>query len=263
MVKKPFVVGNWKMHLTLKEGVEFAKSLKSHLYGKDEVICGICPSFVFLKDICSILEGTGIIVAAQNIHSNESGPFTGEVSALMVKEVGCTHVLVGHSERRHLFGETDAFINAKIKTALSNNLKPILCVGEKLNEREDGRTKYVIKNQLRDSLQGIRADQMKDLTIAYEPVWAIGTGKTATPDQANEVHSFIRSVLTDIYGKYIATNIYVQYGGSVKPENTQELLVQPEIDGFLVGGASIKIESFLKIIESASSVSKISDANNR
>lgn len=254
MGKKPFIMGNWKMNLTLKEGVEFAKSLRNSLQGKGETAYGICPSFVFLKDICAVLEGSGISVAAQNIHSSENGPYTGEVSVLMVKEVGCTHVLIGHSERRHLFGETDAFVNAKIKIALSHNLKPILCVGEKLQEREDGRTKYVVKNQLKDSLQGIRADQMKDFTIAYEPVWAIGTGKTALPDQANEVHAFIRNILADEYGKHYADTIPIQYGGSVKPENTQELLEQPEIDGLLVGGASVKLESFLKIIEAASSL---------
>jgi triosephosphate isomerase (TIM) len=254
MGKKPFIMGNWKMNLTLKEGVEFAKSLRNSLQGKGETVYGICPSFVFLKDICAVLEGSGISVAAQNIHSSENGPYTGEVSVLMIKEVGCTHVLIGHSERRHLFGETDAFVNAKIKIALFHNLKPILCVGEKLQEREDGRTKYVVKNQLKDSLQGIRADQMKDLTIAYEPVWAIGTGKTALPDQANEVHAFIRNILVDEYGKYVADAIPIQYGGSVKPENTQELLEQPEIDGLLIGGASVKLESFLKIIEAASSL---------
>ncbi|MCF6158523.1 MAG: triose-phosphate isomerase [wastewater metagenome] len=254
MEKKPFIMGNWKMHLTLKEGVEFAQSLRDHLSEKNTVLCGICPSFVFLKDICSVVEGSDIFVAAQNIHSDESGPYTGEVSAVMVREVGCTHVLIGHSERRHIFGETDTFINAKIKTALSNNLKPILCVGEKLDEREDGRTKYVVKNQIKDGLQGIRADQMGDLSIAYEPVWAIGTGKTALPEQANEVHSFIRKILADEYGEHVANTTYIQYGGSAKPENTEELLAQPDIDGLLVGGASIKLESFLKIIETSLSV---------
>lgn len=240
------------MNLTLREGAEFAKSLRDCLNGKNEVICGICPSFVFLKDICKILEGSSIYVAAQNIHSERNGAYTGEVSAPMVKEVGCTHVLTGHSERRHIFNETNSFINAKVKAALSVGLKPIFCIGETLDEREDGRTNYVIQNQIKEGLQGISADCIKDIMIAYEPVWAIGTGKTALPEQANEVHSFIRSLLTGEYGNDIAKSLYIQYGGSVKPENVRELMAQPEIDGLLVGGASIRLESFLKIVEIAS-----------
>jgi triosephosphate isomerase len=170
----------------------------------------------------------------------------------MVKEAGCTHVLLGHSERRHIFGETDSFINAKIKAALSTNLKPVFCVGETLEEREKGRTDYVVKTQVKEGLRDIDAQYIRELTIAYEPVWAIGTGKTALPAQANEIHSFIRAVLADEYGEDIADTIYILYGGSVKPENTKELIAQPEIDGLLVGGASIKIESFLQIIENAS-----------
>lgn len=240
------------MNLTLREGAEFAKSLRNSLNGRSEIICGICPSFVFLKDICKILEGCNIHVAAQNIHSEKNGAYTGEVSAPMVKEVGCTHVLIGHSERRHIFKESNAFINAKIKAALSAGLKPIFCIGETLDERKDGRTNYVIQNQLKEGLLGISADQIKDIVIAYEPVWAIGTGKTALPEQANEVHSFIRSFLTAEYGNDIAYSLSIQYGGSVKPENAAELMVQPEIDGLLVGGASIRLESFLRIVEVAS-----------
>lgn len=251
MIKKPFILGNWKMNLTLREGVEFAKLLRNSLSGRKDIVCGICPPFVFLKDICDVLEGSGICVGAQNIHPDKNGAYTGEISATMVKEVGCTHVLIGHSERRHLLGETDSFINAKIKAAFSADLKPVFCIGEKLNEREEGRTKYVVKNQLKDGLRGVSADHIKDLVIAYEPVWAIGTGKTALPSQANEVHLFIRDLLADEYGKDIANSIYIQYGGSVKSENTRELMVQPEIDGLLVGGASIKFESFLRIIEAA------------
>lgn len=251
MGKKPFIVGNWKMNLTLMEGMEFAKSLRNVVCDDSEIICGICPPFVFLKDICRVLEGCGIFVAAQNIHSEKTGAYTGEISASMVKEVGCTHVLLGHSERRHIFHETDSFINAKIKAALSVNLKPIFCVGETLDNREDERTEYVIRNQLKEGLHGISAGHIKELVIAYEPVWAIGTGKTALPEQANEVHSFIRSTITDGYGKDIANSVYIQYGGSVKPENAKELMAQPEIDGLLVGGASITFESFFKIIETA------------
>lgn len=237
------------MNLTLAEGVKFAQSLREHLNDRKDVMCGICPPFVFLKDICSVLEKSNIGVAAQNIHSDKSGAYTGEVSAPMVKEVGCTHVLVGHSERRHLFGETNSFINAKIKAALSANLKPIFCIGETLNEREEGRTEYVINSQLKEGLQDIRGDYIKELIIAYEPVWAIGTGKTASPAQANEIHLFIKNVLADQYGKDVANDLSIQYGGSVKPENSRELLEQPEINGLLVGGASLKLDSFLKIIE--------------
>lgn len=240
------------MNLTLKQGREFAGLLKSSLHGRVDTGCGICPPFVFLKEICEILEGSPVCVAAQNIHSEKNGAYTGEVSALMVKEVGCTHVLIGHSERRHIFHETNAFIHAKIKIALSVNLKPIFCVGETLEEREAGRTNEVIRNQLKEGLCDFRADQLKELVIAYEPVWAIGTGKTALPEQANEVHSFIRKNVAAGYGEDLARGIYLQYGGSVKPENAKELMAQPEIDGLLVGGASIQIESFLKIIEAVS-----------
>lgn len=251
MGKKPFIVGNWKMNLTLAEGVEFARSLRKSVQGKNDVMCGICPPYVFLKDISAVIEGSGIHLGAQNIHNEQSGAYTGEISALMVREAGCTLVLVGHSERRHLFGESDSFINAKLKTALSVNLKPIFCIGETLKEREEGKTQYVVKDQLKNGLLGIGGSQIKKLVIAYEPVWAIGTGKTATPEQANEVHAFIRGFLSEEYGQEVAKSVYIQYGGSVKPENTKELLAQQEIDGLLVGGASMKVESFLKIIDAA------------
>lgn len=240
------------MNLTLEDGVTFAKSLRKSLTDNNEILCGICPPFVFLKDICEALKGSRICVGAQNVHSEMSGAYTGEISALMVKEAGCTHVLIGHSERRHIFGETDSFINAKMKAALSVNLKPIFCIGETLREREEGKTKYVVENQLKAGLLGIDNNLVEGLVIAYEPVWAIGTGKTASSEQANEVHSFIRALLTDTYGKDIACNVFIQYGGSVKPENAAELTAQPEIDGLLVGGASMNLESFLKIIDAAS-----------
>lgn len=252
MVKRPFIVGNWKMNLTLKEGVEFARQLKNNLGARRDVICGICPPFVFLKDVCLVLEGSGALVGAQNVHSDKGGAYTGEVSASMIKEVGCSHVIVGHSERRHLLGETDSFINAKMKAVLATGLKPIFCIGEKLNEREEGRTEYVVKNQFKDGLRGINAQYVREVVVAYEPVWAIGTGKTALPSQASEVHSFIRELLTAEYGKDIAKGMYVLYGGSVKPENAKELMAQPEIDGLLVGGASIKFESFWDIVKAAS-----------
>lgn len=252
MVKRPFIVGNWKMNLTLKEGVEFARQLKNSLGARKDVLCGICPPFVFLKDVCLALEGCEALVGAQNVHSDKGGAFTGEVSASMIKEVGCSHVIVGHSERRHILGETDSFINAKMKAVLATGLKPIFCIGEKLSEREEGRTEYVVKNQFKDGLRGINAQHVREVVVAYEPVWAIGTGKTALPSQANEVHLFIRELLTAEYGKDIAKGMYVLYGGSVKPENAKELMAQPEIDGLLVGGSSIKFESFWDIVKAAS-----------
>jgi len=252
MIKKPFVMGNWKMNLTLNQGREYAGVLKNRLQGRSEIRCGICPPFVFLQEICEILKGSSVCVAAQNIHCEKNGAYTGEVSALMVKEAGCTHVLIGHSERRHIFHESDAFINAKIKAALSVNLLPIFCIGETLEEREAERTEEVIQNQLKGGLRDIRADQLKELVIAYEPVWAIGTGKTALPGQANEVHGFIRNIVTGEYTENLARNLYLLYGGSVKAENAKELMTQPEINGLLVGGASIQFESFFKIIEAVS-----------
>lgn len=250
--KKPLVVGNWKMNLTCSEAVEFTQSLRKQLNTTNKIICGISPSFIFLKDICTILAGSAIFVVAQNIHSERAGAYTGEVSAFMVKEAGCSHVIIGHSERRHIFGETDAFINTKVKTALSAHLKPILCIGEKLHEREGGKTMLVIENQLKNGLRGIGAEHIQDAVIAYEPVWAIGTGKTASPEQANEVHAYIRGLITDIYGKDIARGVYILYGGSVKPENTRDLMAEEEVDGLLVGGASINLESFFKILDAAS-----------
>jgi triosephosphate isomerase (TIM) len=253
--KKPLIIGNWKMNLTCAEAVEFAQSLRKQLSTTNKIVCGICPSFIFLKDICTIVAGSAIFVGAQNIYSERVGAYTGEVSAFMVKEAGCSHVIIGHSERRHIFAETDAFINTKIKTALSANLKPILCIGEKLHEREESKTWQVIENQLKNGLRGIGAEHIQDFVVAYEPVWAIGTGKTASPEQANEAHTFIRALLVDVYGKDIARAAYILYGGSVKPENTSDLMAQEEVDGLLVGGASIHLESFLKILGIASNFS--------
>jgi len=246
---RPIILGNWKMNKSLKDGVQYARSLKTVLDGKNEVLCGICPPYVFLKDICVVLEGSTICVAAQNMHSENCGAFTGEVAAPMLKEVGCSHVLVGHSERRHIFGEDDFFINGKVKKALSCGLTPVLCVGETLEERETGRTKDVVLRQLKNGLHAVNTEMVKEVVIAYEPVWAIGTGKTASPAQANEVHSFIRTILSGDYGDDIAKKLSILYGGSVKADNTGALINQSEINGLLVGGASLELESFLKIIE--------------
>jgi triosephosphate isomerase len=255
-MKKLFIVGNWKMNLTLDEAGNLAKKLRYGMAELSSVVdVGVCPSFVYLKDVCEILQDSKICVGAQNMYLEESGAFTGEVSGAMIKDVGCTHVIIGHSERRTIFQETNSMINSKIKTALSCKLNPILCVGEKLEERESGKTEEVIGLQLSEGLDGLTSEQTRRLTIAYEPVWAIGTGKTATPKQANEVHSFIRKTVENKYGDVVAQGIRIQYGGSVNSKNAKELLSQSGIDGALVGGASLDSESFLEIISDAAKLS--------
>jgi triosephosphate isomerase len=255
-MKKLFIVGNWKMNLTLDEAGNLAKKLRYGMAELSSVVdVGVCPSFVYLKDVCEILQDSKICVGAQNMYLEESGAFTGEVSGAMIKDVGCTHVIIGHSERRTIFQETNSMINSKIKTALSCELNPILCVGEKLEERESGKTEEVIGLQLSEGLDGLTSEQTRRLTIAYEPVWAIGTGKTATPKQANEVHSFIRKTVENKYGDVAAQSIRIQYGGSVNSKNAKELLSQSGIDGALVGGASLDSESFLEIISNAAKLS--------
>ena len=246
-MNKPFIVGNWKMNLTLEGRKNLVRILKNKLTNVKGVDVGVCPPFVFLKDSCEILRGSPIIVGAQNMHWGKNGAYTGEVSGLMIKEIGCTHVIIGHSERRIIFGETNVIINSKLKAAFDIGLKPIFCIGERLEERESEKTNKVIDTQLREGLRRLSSEQIGQLTIAYEPVWAIGTGKTATPAQAGEVHSFIRNYLVKEYGSDVACKVRIQYGGSVKPDNVRELLMQPEVDGALVGGASLDAESFISI----------------
>lgn len=253
------------MNLTLSGALALTNAIKSKIIGLSEaksqtnkgVDVGISPPFVFLTDIAKAIKGSSICLAAQNIHCKDSGAYTGEISGLMIKEIGCTHVIIGHSERRHIFGETNGFINEKLKKCLSIDLTPIFCVGERLEEREEGKTNDVIKNQLCEGLKDVDANQIQRLVIAYEPVWAIGTGKTASPEQANEAHSFIRDCLTKEYGKGIADAVVIQYGGSVRPDNIRDLLLQTEIDGALVGGASLDASSFVRIIEIANECSKV------
>ena len=248
-MRKPLIIGNWKMNLNLTEAISLVKEIKARTDTINNVGFGICPPFVFLPEINKITNGSNIVLGSQNIHNEENGAFTGEVSGLMVKEVGCTHAIIGHSERRHVFGETDEFINAKLKTCFSIELTPIFCVGETLDDREGGKTNDVIGRQLLNGLQEISSENAKNLIIAYEPVWAIGTGKTATPEQANDVHVFIRNFLVEKYGREIADGLIIQYGGSVKPGNIKDLLAQSEIDGALVGGASLEANSFIEMIE--------------
>jgi triosephosphate isomerase len=255
-MRKLFIVGNWKMNLTLDEAKILAKQLRHGMANLNNVVdVGVCPSFIYLRDIYEILQDSRIYIGAQNMYPEKSGAFTGEVSGAMLKDIGCTHVIIGHSERRTIFQETNSMINSKIKTALSYELNPILCVGEKLDERESGKTEEVVGLQLSEGLNGLTSEQVRRLTIAYEPVWAIGTGKTATPKQANEVHSFIRKTVENRCGDDVAQSIRIQYGGSVNSGNAKELLSQPGIDGALVGGASLDSESFLEIVSDAAKLS--------
>jgi triosephosphate isomerase len=250
-MKKQFIAGNWKMNLTFEEARSLARKLCDGLAGSDTVDVGVFPSFVYLKEVCDIFADSKVLIGAQNMNSEKCGAFTGEVSGTMLKDIGCTHVIIGHSERRTIYQETNSMINSKLKSALLNDLNPILCVGEKQEERDADRTREVVEDQLSGGLVNLTSEQVRGLTIAYEPVWAIGTGKTATPEQANEVHAFIRNTMRSKYDDDTAQSIRIQYGGSVNAKNAKELLGQPEIDGALVGGASLDPNSFLDIVSEA------------
>jgi triosephosphate isomerase len=248
MGRMPFIAGNWKMNKTVGESVDFARQLKSSAQGIEGVEMAIAPPYTALYAIQKEIGDSSIRLAAQNLFWEEKGAFTGEVSPLMLKELGCHYVIIGHSERRQFFGETDNTVNRKIKAAIAQGLKPIFCVGETLKEREDGKTFSVIERQVKGGLIELKPEAIQDLVVAYEPVWAIGTGKTATPEQAEEVHRFIREKLSQVYSKELAGEIRIQYGGSVTPENVKGLMNQENIDGALVGGASLKVDSFMKIV---------------
>jgi triosephosphate isomerase len=251
-MRKTVIAGNWKMNNDLKESEKLIVELKNLLQNEKpncDVI--VCPPFTSLSEASKLAKGTMIKLGAQNMHFEDNGAFTGEVSAAMLKSVGCEFVILGHSERRHIFGETDEVINKKIKKALAAGLKPIFCIGELLEERENGTTNDVVKRQVLKGLDGISAEDMKNIIVAYEPVWAIGTGKTASPVQAQEVHEFIRDLIEIDYSLEVANDLVIQYGGSVKPDNAKELLSQKDIDGALVGGACLKADSFLGIIKGA------------
>ena len=248
MGRIPIIAGNWKMNKTVDEAVELIKQLKPLLSGVDGVEVIVAPPYTALYAVEKELKGSPIRIAAQNVFWEEKGAFTGEVSPSMIREAGCEFVIIGHSERRQFFGETDESVNRRIKAALGQGLKPIFCVGETLKEREDEKTFSVIKRQLEGGLNTLGEKDVLTITIAYEPVWAIGTGKTATPQQAQEVHRFIRVTLGKLYTKDLADKIRIQYGGSVTPENVKGLMDQPDIDGALVGGASLKAETFSRIV---------------
>jgi triosephosphate isomerase (TIM) len=248
MSRVPLMAGNWKMNKTVGEAVELVKELKVSIAGVEGVEVAVAPPFTALYAVRKELEGSSIRLAAQNLYWEEKGAYTGEISSMMLKELGCHYVIIGHSERRQYFGEMDVTVNKRIKAALSQGVIPILCIGETLKEREEEKTFAVIDSQLGNGLKGIGEREVERMVIAYEPVWAIGTGKTATPQQAEGVHRFIRQGLEKLYTRGVAEEVRIQYGGSVTPESVKGLMSQKNIDGALVGGASLKSEPFSKIV---------------
>jgi triosephosphate isomerase (TIM) len=246
---RPVIAGNWKMNKTIREAVDFAAGLREALGSAGECDVIIAPPFTALQAVGEALRGSPIRLAAQNLHEADKGAYTGEISAGMLSEAGCACVIVGHSERRTLFGEDDGRINRKLQAALAAGLQPIFCLGETLQEREEGRMQTVIERQLNEGLNHLTADDIENTIIAYEPVWAIGTGKTASPAQAQEVHRFIRGWVGGRYGARQAAQTAILYGGSVTPKNSAELMAQPDINGALVGGASLDVATFLQIIQ--------------
>ncbi len=246
------------MYKNISEAIELANGLKRELFKLDfaAVDVVVCPPFTALSEVAEVLSESDIGLGAQDMYWQEEGAFTGEVSALMLKDAGCQYLIIGHSERRQFFAETSETVNKKLKTALKHGLTPIVCVGENLAEREAGKTFEVIQEHIKNGLVDISLEDMYKTVIAYEPVWAIGTGKTATAEQAQEVHKYIRDLLRKMYDADLSESVRIQYGGSVKPENIAELVANPDVDGALVGGASLKIETFTAIVSKASEVKK-------
>jgi triosephosphate isomerase len=255
-MRRAIIAGNWKMYKTLKEGEELAVALKRELYKFEDMDILICPPYTLLACLADALAESNIKLGAQDVYWQPEGAFTGEISPNMLKDAGCEFVIIGHSERRQYFGETNEGVNKKIKAALKNNLVPIICVGETLAEREKNLTLDVLKDHVSCGLREISREDLVGVVIAYEPVWAIGTGKTATPKQAQDAHKYIRDLLAKLYDPEAAEAVRIQYGGSVKPDNIAELMQQPDIDGALVGGASLNAESFWQIVKKASEVKK-------
>lgn len=248
MTRRPLIAGNWKMHLTVSEATHLARSLASTCGRCADREVMIAPSFTALAAVAKAVKGSNILVGAQNIAWEKEGAFTGEISGAMLKDVGVIMPIVGHSERRHIFAETDAMIHRRLVAALREGLRPILCIGETLEDRREGRTFDVLERQIREGVGVLDSATMPRLILAYEPVWAIGTGQTATQEQAQEVHFFLRGLLTRLYEKDIADSVHILYGGSVKPDNIDALMAQPDIDGALVGGAALNAESFARIV---------------
>lgn len=247
-MRKPIIAGNWKMYKTIPEAKALVSGLITKLGNSAKAEVVFCPPFTALSAVKELVQGKPFGLGAQNLYWKEQGAFTGEISPLMLKDIGCDYVIIGHSERREHFGETDQTVNSKVKAALAAGIKPIVCVGESLAQREAGETQSLIKRQTEQGLAGIDAKAIPDLVIAYEPIWAIGTGKSSNGKDANEVCGLIRSTVASMFGADAAQKMRIQYGGSVKPENIKEYMDQPEIDGALVGGASLDVESFAKIV---------------
>ncbi|MDZ4860688.1 MAG: triose-phosphate isomerase [Candidatus Hydrogenedentes bacterium] len=251
MSRRPLVAGNWKLNHLIGASIETASSVKGLLTAPSALDIVVCPVFTALQSVAETLQGSPIEVGGQNCYVKESGAFTGEVSPQMLLDAGCAWVIIGHSERRHIFGETDTLLNEKLKFARSAGLKVMFCIGETLEEREAGKMNDVLSRQVSKGLEGIDPGQFDGIAIAYEPVWAIGTGVTATPQQAQDAHAFVRGLLNSQLGGTIADTVRIQYGGSVKPDNAAELMRNPDVDGFLVGGAALKADSFAAIVNAA------------
>ena len=248
-MRRPLIAGNWKMNNNSAESVELVSQLRKMVSEAEDVEVVVAPPYTALSAVAATIKESNIFLSAQNTFWEESGAFTGEISPSMLKDIGCQHTIIGHSERRQYFGETNETVNKRLKAALKASLTPIVCIGETLEEREAGKTLAVIEQQVREGLNDLSSEEMNKVVIAYEPVWAIGTGKTATPDQAQEVHHFIREQIAQVFGERVAENIRILYGGSVKPDNIDQLMAQRDIDGALVGGASLKADSFARIVK--------------
>jgi len=252
--RKKLIAGNWKMNKTPADGVALVRDIVAAVGKQTDVDIVVCPPFTGLESAGKALEGSEIKLGAQNMHFEASGAFTGEVSAPMLRSIFATHVILGHSERRTIFGETDAVVNKKVLAALKNQLRPIFCVGETLAEREGGATLKVVQTQVERGLEGVTKEQAQTLVVAYEPVWAIGTGKVATTEQAQEVHAFIRGLLNKLFTEPVAQKVRILYGGSMKPSNAPELLAQKDIDGGLIGGAALEARSFVELVTAAAAI---------
>ena len=249
MGRRILIAGNWKMNKTATEAAALVTEIKRDVFDVDNVDILVCPPFTALAVVGDVVRDSNVSLGAQNMYFEDKGAYTGEISTAMLKDCGCTHVIIGHSERRTIFNESDETINKKVKKALEADLIPILCIGEKLEEREANKTFEVITNQLECDLADIDSDNIKKIIIAYEPVWAIGTGKTATSEQAQEAHAFIRNLIKEKYDSVVADGIIILYGGSMKPANVEELVSQPDVDGGLIGGASLEAASFVELVK--------------
>lgn len=248
-MRKPLVAGNWKMNKLVGESLELVNALKPLVEGIEAADIVVCPVFTALYPVAQALKGSNIQLGAQNCYLKESGAYTGEISPQMLKDAGCTWTIIGHSERRQLFNESDEFLNEKLRFALATGLKVMFCIGETLEEREGGKMNDVLVRQVTNGLMGLSQADFDNTSIAYEPVWAIGTGVTATPEQAEEAHAFVRGLVQDQFGEAVADNVRIQYGGSVKPDNVASLMAKPNVDGSLVGGASLKADVFAEIVK--------------